>query len=134
NALITALTNYKIYQDKMKTDLQTKGMETLLKTKEKVCSDWKHKDQNGAETSSNECQEWSIKEILSMNIDNEIERYKKAIEQAESKKKTDDVNWFNTCSSNLEKLRAKREELLKQHPEYKTVMDYFKNLPNLQGQ
>ena len=110
------LTDYFHYQNKIRNDLEAMNLRDLAK-KEKFCSDFI----NGT-YKSNMCSDWTIKEILTMDIDTEIKRYEEL-----KKENPNHAAWVDYMVSNYGKVKTKKEEILKENPEYVRYQDYYKN-------
>lgn len=110
------LTDYFHYQNKIRNDLEAMNLRDLA-NKEKFCSEFI----NGT-YKSNMCSDWTIKEILSMDIDAEIKRYNEL-----KKENPEHTAWVDYMISNYAKVKSKRDEILKEKPEYARYQDYYKN-------
>ena len=121
SGLISALTEYNTLQKKMRDDLNQMGLQEMSTKKERFCSD---AYSSASYTRQTGCSDWTVKEILIMDYDSVISHYKKM-------KGNNPSIWYDIAIANIEKARARKEELLRINPEYNTHLSYYKSIPSL---
>lgn len=116
--LVNALKDYHELQNNLRNELKKMGLANIDK-KEKYCS-----EVQAGSMKFKSCSEWSTREILMMDYDKVIGNYKKMQANGE------DSEFIQASIENLEKAKARRDQLLASNPEYKKYMDYYKKLPD----
>jgi hypothetical protein len=123
-----SLSHYHRFQNEIRQQLLSMKIPDLFNKKESFCSEKPVFGNRGIERMVPKCDEWTHKEIMSMN-------YQKLIAGYESQKtgfKTLDVQ-FDTLISNLKKARARRDALSTERPGYKDYENFYKKIPDLEA-
>jgi hypothetical protein len=119
-----AVTKYYELQDRMRDDL-TKLHLPFVKTKgekfERFCSSVKEK------ITYEFCAKWTINNLVSMDF----EENRKLLEKQLKDKDPYNVARARAGLENLKKGEARKEEILKDHPEFERYHRYYKELPTL---
>jgi uncharacterized protein YeaO (DUF488 family) len=116
------LTQYFHYQNKIRNDLEAMNIRELGK-KEQFCTEI-----IAGTKKSSMCYSYSLKEILSMDVDAEIKRY-----QEIKTKEPSSANWIDFTLGNFSKIKDRKAELLRESPQYVRYMEYYqKELPRFE--
>lgn len=121
SGLISALTEYNTLQKKMRDDLSQMGLQEMSTKKERFCSE---AYSSASSSRQSGCSDWTVKEILVMDYESVLSQYKKM-------RGNNSSVWYDITIANIEKARARRDELLRINPAYNTHLSYYKSIPSL---
>jgi hypothetical protein len=122
-----SLIAYHQFQTDLRTRLRRMGMPDFHNKREKFCSDRPIFGNKGITGTTLKCDEWTQKEIMSMD-------YKKLIQGYESQRigiKEIDMQ-FDASIANLKKAQLRRDILASERPDYKNFETFYKSIPQLE--
>ena len=127
DAFRRALNEYHSFQKSIKDDLIRMDLPKLNTEKEKFCTKFEYLRINNKPYYHTSCNEWTLKEIMLMDVEAEIV----SVEKKKQKLTEKDQAFSNAYLENLKKLKTRKQELLFKNPEYAKYKDYYKSLPDL---
>jgi hypothetical protein len=119
--LKNALTNYHQFQKEIKDSLKAMNYPALTNKKEKFCTSVK--------TQSNVCSEWTLKEILIMDVDDLIKYYETLMKNGSPGQEV----WFRASIENFKKAKEKKIDLVTTNNDFKKYSDFWSSKPDLQN-
>lgn len=122
DSLTRALQDYHEFLNEIKEDLSKYDL-PALKKKEKFCTTRIY----SSDYSSDQCQEWTLQEILRSDFQAEIDVMNNHYKDATGST----LSWKNAYTQNLEKAKARQVEFLLQNPQYAELKNFFKNRDGL---
>lgn len=124
DSLMRALQEYHSFLNEIKEDLAKYDLPSLKK-KEKFCTT---RTYSGGHT-SDQCQEWTVQELLRTDFQAEIDVMNKYYGDSEGST----LKWKNAYNNNLEQAKARQAELLLQNPHYAGLKTFFQDRSGLES-